>query len=153
MLSIEVISLIFIIVTNLVVFWMIASQSWRVKVIRYFILAVMGVVLWAMGTLLLVAGTTQSLVDVGRSIFLIAPMYVILFLALFAAVFPRTSGRTLTPINFVFLIITLVFSLVIAFEPTQLITSVVLNPGYNDIVVDGFWYSMYILYFNLAFLV
>ena len=137
----------------MVVFWMIASQSWRVKVIRFFVLGVAGVVFWAAGTLLLIAGTTQGLTELGRSIFLIAPMYVILLLSLFAAVFPHANGRTLTPVNLALTLLTVAFTLFIIIEPSRLITNIGIQPGYNSITVDSFWYSIYIMYFNLAFLI
>lgn len=132
---------------------MIVSQSWRVKVIRYFVAAVIGVVLWAFGTLLLIAGSTDGLTEIGRSAFLIAPMYVILFLSLFAAVFPHSSGRALIPVNSILAVITIIFSLFIVIEPSWLISSIVLHPGYNEIAVNSIGYSAYILYFNLGFLV
>jgi len=153
MFSIGVISLALIIIVNTAVVWVLASQSWRTTVNRYFIMAVALVVLWAVGTLLLIGGTTTGLVDAGRVLFLTAPMYTILFLSLFAAVFPQASGRSFTPFNIFLTLLTVCLSLFIVYDPSQFITTITLHHGYNGLAVGTFWYSVYTVYFNIAFLI
>lgn len=154
MFSIEVVSLALVIIINLVVALVIASQSWHTKVNRYFVLAVALVIVWAIGTLLLVVGSTSNFIEVGRLLFLIAPMYTILFLSLFAAVFPQIKGRSFTYFNMFLAALTVVFSLFIAIDPTRFISEVtVVSDAYNKITVDAFWYSIYVVYFNTAFLI
>ncbi len=154
MFSIEVVSLALVIIINLVVALVIAWQSWRIKVNRYFVLAVALVIVWAIGTLLLVVGTSPEFVEAGKLLFLVAPMYTILFLSLFAAVFPKVKGRSFTRFNAFLSVLTVAFSVLIAIDPSRFITEVTIASGvYNEIVVDKFWYSTYVAYFNTAFLI
>ena len=153
MFSIEVISLALIIAINTMVLWMIAAQSRQVVINRYFALAVAFVIFWATGTSFLLAGGTQELVGSGRLLFLVAPMYSILFLSLFAAVFPRVKGRSLTPINVFLVLLTIGLSLFIAFDPSRFITTITLHEAHNSFTVDMFWYSAYTAYFNIAFFI
>ena len=148
-----VISLAFIIIINMIVLWVLISQTWRTRINRYFILAVAFVVLWAVGTLLLIAGTSTEMVSIGRILFLVAPMYTILFLSLFAAVFPKAKGRVFSVPNVLLAILTLGFSGLIISNPPLLMTTVNLHYGYNDFNVNAVWYSLYTMYFNVAFFI
>ncbi len=149
----EIISLLFIIVINTVVFWVIASQSWRIVVNRYFVTAVSFVILWATGTLLLIASKNGILLSVGTLLFLVAPMFLILFLSLFAAIFPHEKGKALTAANIFLLAVTAALSILIVFDPSLFMTATIVTDASNDIAVNSFWYSIYVFYFNSAFLI
>ena len=148
-----IISLVFIIIINMIVLWVLVSQTWRTRINRYFIFAVAFVVLWAIGTLLLIAGTSTEMVSIGRILFLVAPMYTILFLSLFAAVFPRARGKVFSVANVFLAVLTLGFSGLIISDPPLLMTTVNLHSGYNDFSVNAVWYSLYTMYFNIAFFI
>lgn len=151
MFSIEIFSLAVVAIINMMIVWIIASQSWQVTVNRYFVMAASFVVLWSAGTLALIGGATYAIFHAGTVLFLIAPMYLILFLSLFAAVFPARGGRSLTPINILFLTVTVVFSAVILWSPNTFITEVIHQTGGNKVIVDPFWYGVYSLFFTFAF--
>lgn len=153
MLPVEVISLLSIIVINTAIVWVLATQSWHIVVNRYFILAVLFVIFWALGALLLAVGATPFFVDLGRVLFLVAPMYTILFLSLFAAVFPETKGKVFTPITTFLAVITVILSAYIIYSPSQFIPIIAIGENGNSLSVDFFWYSLYTLYFNTAFLI
>lgn len=153
MYSLRIAILSIVVIINLVVVWIVASQSWRLKINRYFVFGVVCVILWALGAILLIAGTTTDLVSIGRVLFLIAPMYTIFFLSMFAAVFPADKGVSLTVVNLFLGILTAVFSIYILIDPTQLVPTSLLRAGNNHFVVNPYWYTVYTVYFNLAFLI
>lgn len=153
MVPLELIILSVVTIINLAIVWIIASQSWRISVNRYFILAVSGVILWSIGTLLLIGGQTIEMASVGRVLFLVAPMYTIFFLALFAAVFPRYNGRPFTLPNVILGILCVLFSAYALWEPSALLPDIFLRSPLNDIRVGQLMYSVYTLYYNIAFLI
>ncbi len=151
MFSLEIISLVLVAIINTMIAWIIASQSWQVAVNRYFVLAASFVVLWSVGTLALIAGDTSLVVHAGTVLFLVAPMYLIFFLSLFAAVFPARRGRSLTPINILFAVVTIVASLAIISSPDSLIVEVASHGNGNVVTVDPLWYGIYSVFFTFAF--
>lgn len=153
MFSIETISLGGIAIINMVIIWVLLTQSWHTVVNRYFIAAVGFVILWAIGTLLLVGGVNEEMMHAGRILFLVAPMYTILSLSLFAAVFPKARGRSFTPANIFLAVLTVGYSVLIIFAPEQVIATMHLQEGYNRIAVDPTGYTIYTLYFNTAFFI
>lgn len=153
MLSFQIITLLLIILINLVVVWIISSQSWRVRINRYFVLAVVFVIFWAIGSILLIAGSNESMVALGRLLFLIAPMYTIFFLSMFAAVFPKENGVSLTIFNLFLGVLTFVFSLYILYDPSQFVPISLLQSGNSHFVVNPFWYTVYTAYFNVAYFI
>ncbi|HUO61926.1 MAG TPA: ATP-binding protein [Candidatus Bathyarchaeia archaeon] len=153
MFSLRLAILALIIIINMVVVWIVASQSWRVKINRYFATGAVFVILWALGAILLIASTAAGMVLLGRILFLIAPMYTILFLSLFAAVFPAEEGRSFTLTNRLLALVTVAFSLYILYDPSQLVPISLLQSSNSRFVVNPFWYTVYTIYFNGAFLV
>lgn len=152
--SVENITLALVAVINAVIVWVIASQSWRNRINLYFITAASFVIIWALGTLLLIAGTTPELASAGRVMFAVAPMYTILFLSLFASVFHNEKGQVFTWSNNILLAVTIVFSLILFVHPTYLIPTIELRTvGQNFIAIDHFWYALYNAYFTVAFLI
>lgn len=153
MFSIELITLVVVTIINMVVVWIIASQGWHVIVNRYFVASSGGVIFWTLGTLLLGGGKSPEVIDAGRMLFIIAPIYVILFLSFFAAVYPRNDGRALTLANKLLLLFALVITVVAVIAPENFITSVSTASAFNHYTVDTFWYTIYTLYFNVAFII
>ena len=153
MLSIEIITLTLVTIINAMVVWIISSQGWHIVVNRYFIASAGCVIFWSLGTLLVGGGSSPEVVNIGRAFFAIAPMYVILFLSLFAAIYPNDNGRALTPANKFLLAITVVFSGFIAISPESLIPTVTMSSTFNLYGIDPFWYTLYTLYFNVAFII
>ncbi len=153
MFPLEVISLISIIAINLVIVYVLATQSLHVIINRYFLTAVSMVVFWAIGTLALIAGFTQEVMIIGRILFLIAPMYTILFLSLFAAVFPFNRGKSFTPANIFMLLLTVFASIYIALRPDQFIIINGMHGDYNLFTMQNFGYTLYMAYFNIVFFI
>lgn len=147
--STEIFSLTFSVVINAVILWGILSQSWRVVTNRYFATAVAFVIFWSAGTMLLVAPRDPGLLNLGIILFLVVPMYLILFLAFFAALFPSPNGNVFTKLNTILLFITIPFSLIITVEPSLLLTGTV----DSGIVSNKIGYLIYTAYFCFAFFV
>lgn len=153
MFSIELITLAIVTIINVVIVWIIASQGWHTIVNRYFVGSSGGVIFWSLGTLLVGGGQTQEVIDIGRVMFTIAPIYVILFLSYFAALYPKERGKVLNLPNQLLTVFAIFLTIVSAIAPHNFITSVVMNPTFNQYTVDFFWYSLYTLYFNVAFII
>lgn len=151
MLSVEIISLVLVALVNLVILLVIATQGWHVKVNRLFAYGVLFVIPWSIGTLLLLAGSSVELVNAGRLLFLIAPMYTILFLSMFASMFPRYYGSSLNWVTTSLTALTIIFSAFIFANPEHFMLFTITQSGFNDIVVDSYWYTVYTVYFNIAF--
>jgi signal transduction histidine kinase len=154
MLVVEIISLLFVIVINGAIGWLMAAQGWKVAVNRYFILAVFSIIFWALGTLLFLIGSNHEISKFGIQLFYIAPMFSIVFLSLFATVFPSSNSVTFRIVNGVLLTITVLFATLIAVDQNLLTNEITLNASQgNMLAVNPFWYQIYLFYFNTAFMV
>lgn len=153
MMSIEFIVLSVVTIINLAIVWIIASQSWHISVNRYFILAASGVILWSIGSMFLIGGSTNELMSIGRMLFLVVPMYTIFFLSLFASIFPKYNGRPFNLANTILGTLCVIFSLYVALEPDAIMPGLTLSDPVNNIRVDAFLYSIYAVYFNVAFMI
>lgn len=156
MFSLEVIVLLIVALINLAVFWMIASQGWRQHISnKFFLLSNFFVLLWALGTALFFAAPSPQLAHIGITIFYVAPMFTITFLSLFASSFlARDSGLKVDTINKLLIITSIAGVIAILVPPALLTKSIEVSSGQmNHLVVDPFWYSLYLGYFNLAFFV
>ncbi|MEP6710276.1 MAG: ATP-binding protein [Candidatus Saccharibacteria bacterium] len=154
-LSIEVAALLIVAVVNLAVFWTIASQGWRVVANRYFLLSIAFVLFWALGTALFLMAPTLQLATIGITTFYTAPMFTIMFLALFASVFlEKDTKRLWTPVNVLLVLVTIIGVAAILIPPAYLTERIQLaTTGLNKLVVNPYWYSIYLAYFNFAFFV
>lgn len=151
MFSLEIVSLILILIINAMIVWIIGSQGWRTVGNRYFIFAALFVILWALGTIGLIAGNTVLLTEIGLRTWLVAPMYTVIFLSLFGATFPDHKGKTFTPINLLFLGITVPYSVFLLFSPSTLVPAILMDAQFNKITVDFLQFTLYTIYFNFAF--
>lgn len=150
--STEIITLILVAIVNTVIAWVLASQGWKVVVNRYFIIGVLCVILWALGTLLFMISDSQEMAYTGLAFFYIAPMFTVLFLSLFAAVFPANNGVALTIPNTILCLFTAFFTGAIVFMPDFLTASVQLHSGgHNVLEVQPFWYTLYTFYYTYGF--
>jgi signal transduction histidine kinase len=156
MFSLEVVILLIVALINLAVFWMIASQGWRQHIAnKFFLLSNFFVLLWALGTALFFAAPTLELANVGITIFYVAPMFTITFLSLFASTFlARDSKIKIDLINKLLILISTLGVVAILVPPSLLTKSIEVSSGHmNHLIVDPFWYLLYLIYFNLAFFV
>ena len=151
MLSLEVLSLVVIMIINAMIMWMVGTQGWRYRGNKFFIFAAGFVILWAIGTLGLIAGNNDLLARISLQLFLTAPMYTVLFLSLFGATFPDHKGKTFTFINSAFIAVTVPYSIFLILFPTLLVPEISISATHNTMVVDPFYYGMYTLYFILGF--
>lgn len=151
MISFELITLSLVIIINLVIVWVIASQGWHVVSNRYFAIAAACCSLWACGMLLVVGGTTMEVVNIGRAFFAIPPVLVVFFLSMFAAVFPKEKGKAFTLPNKIFFTMTVPVIFFLLINPESLVPTVTLNSRFNLYTVDPFWYQLYNFYYSIGF--
>lgn len=156
MLSFEVIILAIVAIINMMVVWVVASQGRKVVVNRYFAMTALFVIPWALGTALFFAATTQELARFGLMLFYIAPMFMILFMSFFAAIFPASRGSALTMPNLLLAFLTTIIATIIFNNQSILTRSIELNAerDFNNLLfVDPFWYVVYFAYFSFAFFI
>jgi signal transduction histidine kinase len=151
MFTFEVIILALVAIANMAVVWVVASQGWRVLVNRYFIMAAIFVIFWALGTALFFAADSREMAQIGITTFYVAPMFMIIFLSLFVTVFPAEKGVAFTLPNMLLTIATVLFASIIIYNPSILTESIQLNgTGNNQLFVRPFWYAVYFTYFSSA---
>lgn len=152
MLSVEILFLVITLLTNTIVVWILAFNGWKVAMGRYFTIAVFFINFWTLGTLLFSASGTLATVQLGLQMFYVAPMIAMMFLLSFANAFPRKSTAPYMVLNFVLIVITVLFAGFILLNPGFLTQEIVMGHGdANRLVVHPEAYFIYMLYFNLIF--
>lgn len=154
MFSFEIITLIIIAIICATVAWVVSLQGWKVVVNRYFIGTALCVVPWALGVALFFGAQDENMARVGLLLFYIAPMFMILFLSMFATIFPAVNGRALTVSNIILATITVTVAACIVFNQDLLTASIEMNHGQNNLLtVEPISYTLYFGYFGLLFFV
>lgn len=153
MLFYEIIILSLVAAINAIVVWFISWQGWRQVVNRYFVATAFFVVPWALGAAWFLAADTEAQARTALLLFYIAPMYMMLSLSLFSAVFPAENGRFFNLTNTLLFLTTCAIAAVIIYDQNLLTSAIVMNDGgLNRLIVDPLGYSMYFGYFGIVFL-
>ncbi|RYX79128.1 hypothetical protein EON76_00130 [bacterium] len=154
MLTPEIIILLIVASINAIVVWIVASQGWSIVANRYFILTALSVIPWALGIALFFGANDVRIADLGLIGFYVSPMFMILFLSLFAAVFPANKNATFIIPNVILSVATVLIACVIVYDSHILTSSVYMsNSGNNILSIEPLWYTIYFMYFGMAFFV
>lgn len=140
------------VVLNILVFILIATQDLRSGSSRAFLASNICVILWTIGTGLVLTTTTEQLASFGVQLFYVAPMALVVFFVLFAANFLSQSRRIVFGRGIITLaILTLLFAGVILLYPRLLTSSIEIVPFKENILHPTNWYALYAFYFLLGF--
>lgn len=154
MISFEVLVLLVIAAINAAIFWLILSQGWKNASNRYFASSVLFVILWILGTAIFYAAPNRAIADFGMMLFYIAPMFTVTFLSLFASTFRSQRKNPFDFLNTLLVVVTVIVSIAIMLPPPLLTAGIEITKGEPNVLsVDTFWYGLYVLYFNAAFLI
>ncbi|PID29683.1 hypothetical protein CR983_03670 [Candidatus Saccharibacteria bacterium] len=145
-------------VTNLALIVLVMAGASRHSVyVRAFLVAMVCVLLWTLGTGLLLLADPYVGATVGALLFAVAPMFLTFFLVLFIAYLSDDSDEQfLLPQRSSYIVgllfATILGAVTIILSPKSVITDVVATPtGINDVVINTSGYTTYVLYLTVGF--
>jgi len=146
--------LIVAIAVNLALSLVILTRATRASSTAYFGISALFIAFWALGSLLLVYGSTVDIAYVGLMIYLIAPMLTVLYMVLFSKYFSDVATKGKIGAVASYTILTVIFAIVTLVQVPGSHVVVTLNgmEG-NRINLQFGWYLFYSTFFSLMFVI
>ena len=138
---------------NAFVFLLIVNQDRKKPASQAFLASNLFVIIWTIAAGLLLLGRDPVIVDIGLHVFYIAPMFLMMFLTVFARNFLVSPDKMKITIDVAALWVLSIFFMVVIESLSSLFTVEVVSGMTNRLIVAPLGYFLYTIYFVVAFFI
>lgn len=150
---ISILSLILIIPVNFLLGMLVLSRDRRLRSNQYYSVSIFFICLWALGDALLLGAERPYLVEAGKQLFYIGPLFTALFLALFSLYFLSKPSRKIAYISLGLAVATVAIAAITATAPEFLVRDIIIEGSSNNsVIISRAGWLVYSAYFSLFFL-